>query len=81
MRQIIVDDNVKLDAGNVIKSLRTDQDITLRQLAKDAGVSESGLSRWENGNRIPNIDTFIRVLKALDADIVVIRKPKLNQGG
>lgn len=81
MRQIIVDDNVKLDAGNVIKSLRTDQDITLRQLAKDAGVSESGLSRWENGNRIPNIDTFIRVLKALNADIVVIRKPKVNQGG
>ena len=73
MRNVIVTD-VEKDAAHVIKGLRTENGLTLRQLAKKSGVSESGLSRWENGNRIPNIDVFVRIIKALDCDIVVVRK-------
>ena len=75
MRQVIVDDNIKTNAAGVIKALRTEKGLTLRQLSAKADVSKSGLSRWENGERVPNVDAFTRILKALDADIVVIRKP------
>ena len=75
MRHVLVTD-VEMDAARVIKGLRTENGLTLRQLAAKAGVSKSGLSRWEHGERVPNIDVFIRIIKALDCDIVVIRKKR-----
>lgn len=81
MRQVIVDDDLKLDAANVIKVLRDEKGLTLRQLSVKADVSKSGLSRWEHGDRVPNVDVFTRILKAMDAEIVVLRKPKRNQEG
>lgn len=75
MRHVLVTD-VEMNAAQVIKGLRTESGLTLRQLAAKAGVSKSGLSRWEHGERVPNIDVFIRIIKALDCDIVVIRKKR-----
>lgn len=73
MRHVLVTD-VETDAAHVIKGLRTENGLTLRQLAAKADVSKSGLSRWEHGERVPNIDAFIRIIKAMGCDIVVIRK-------
>lgn len=73
MRHVLVTD-VEMDAAHVIKGLRTENGLTLRQLAAKADVSKSGLSRWEHGERVPNIDAFIRIIKAMGCDIVVIRK-------
>ena len=73
MRHVLVTD-VETDAAHVIKGLRTESGLTLLQLAAKADVSKSGLSRWEHGERVPNIDVFIRIIKAMDCDIVVIRK-------
>ena len=75
MRHVLVTD-IEMDAAHVLKGLRTESGLTLRQLAAMANVSKSGLSRWEHGERVPNIDVFIRIIKALDCDIVVIRKKR-----
>lgn len=72
MRHVLIT-NVETDAAHVIKGLRTEKGLTLRQLAAISGVSKSGLSRWERGERVPTLDVFIRILRALDAEIAVLR--------
>lgn len=75
MKNILVTDR-EIDPGEVIKQLRAEKGFTLRQLAARSGTSKSGLSRWENGARVPNVDAYIRILKALDADLIVTREVK-----
>lgn len=75
MKNIIVTDR-ELDPGEVIKQLRNEKNFTLRELAARSGTSKSGLSRWEHGDRVPSVDVYIRILKALDADLVVTREVK-----
>ena len=65
-------------AGEAIKELRNEKGLTIRELATRAGVSESGLYRWENGERVPSIDVYNRIIKALGADIVVIRSRRAD---
>lgn len=64
------------NAGAVVKELRREQGLTLRELSARSGVSESGISRWENGERVPNVDAYIRIIKALDAEVVILRKAR-----
>lgn len=44
-----------------LKDLRTEQNLTTIQLAKELGVGDSTISRWENGLRIPNIDNLYNI--------------------
>ncbi len=64
----------KFSPGETIRELRREQGLTLRELADRSGVSDSGVSRWENGERVPNVDAFVRIIEALDAEVVIIRK-------
>lgn len=68
----------QLSANAIIRNLRNEKGLTLRQLAKRAGVSESCLSRWESGDRVPNIDAYIRTIEALGAEVVIIRNKEKN---
>lgn len=45
-----------LKYGEEIKFQRTKRNLTLLQVEKDTGISNSNLSRWENGIVIPSID-------------------------
>lgn len=73
MKNVIATDR-ELSAGEVIKELRSEKGLTLRQLAARSETSKSGLSRWEHGDRVPNVDAFVRILRALDAELVVSRR-------
>ena len=64
----------QISTSAVIRELRNEKGLTLRQLAERANVSDSAVSRWENGERVPNVDAYIRIIEALDAEIVIIRK-------
>lgn len=75
MKNVLVTDR-NLNAGEIIRELRAEKGLTLRQLATRSGTSKSGLSRWENGDRVPKLDAYIRILKALDAELVVTREVK-----
>lgn len=73
MKNVLVTDR-ELKPGDVIKELRNEKGLTLRQLAARSDTSKSGLSRWEHGERVPKLDAYMRVLKALDAELVVTRE-------
>lgn len=55
--------------GNALRWLRTRDHLTLAEVAEAAGVSASVLSRYENGEVSPKVETLGRVLAALDTDI------------
>ena len=64
----------QISTSDVIRELRNEKGLTLRQLAERANVSDSAVSRWENGERVPNVDAYIRIIEALGAEVVIIRK-------
>lgn len=41
-----------------LKELRKEKSISLKALAKEIGVSDIAISRWENQLRIPNIENL-----------------------
>lgn len=60
--------------GDSIKALRAERGLTIRELATRTGLSAAAISRWESGQRVPSVDSFNRVMTALDAELTVISK-------
>lgn len=60
----VVRDNVR-DLGDYIRDQRTTAKISLRQLAKSAGVSNPYLSQIERGLRRPSAEILQQIAKAL----------------
>lgn len=52
--------------GRHIQTLRTARGLSLSQLASDAGIAKSNLSRLEQGNGNPTLDTIWRLAMQLD---------------
>lgn len=73
MSNLLITDKT-IEPGEVIKNLRSKRGITLEQLADFANLSTSGISRWENGDRSPNVKAFIDVVNALGADVVIVKR-------
>lgn len=58
--------------GDELKQLRRARGLTLRQVAERSGVTESILSKTENGKRDPAVSTVERVAGALGARVVLL---------
>ncbi len=43
------------------RELRLENNLSTIQLAKELGVGDSSISRWENGLRVPNIIHLYRI--------------------
>ena len=56
--------------------LRRVKKLSQAQLAERSGVQQADISRMENGNMIPNVSTFLKLLGALDTDITLKVKPR-----
>ncbi len=52
--------------GRHIQLLRTERGLSLSQLAADAGIAKSNLSRIEQGEGNPTLDTIWRLAMQLD---------------
>jgi transcriptional regulator with XRE-family HTH domain len=50
--------------GSKLKALREGKGWTQKQLAAAAGVSQNGISHWENGDRTPTWDVVIKLCRA-----------------
>lgn len=48
---------------------RMDHDLTQQQLAERVGTSHSQISRMESGRQKTNLDTLLRVARALDVKV------------
>lgn len=55
--------------GEFLKHLRKDKGLTQEQLAEEFGVSSRSVSRWENGNTMPDISIIIELADFYDVDI------------
>ena len=58
--------------GNQIKNLRTKQGLTQKQLADKLFVSAQAVSRWENNEVEPSVDTITELAKIFDVSTDVI---------
>ena len=59
--------------GKRLKTLRTEHDMTARELADEIGVSYTTIYRWENGERIPdgfNMGKLMNILGVRMKDII-----------
>ncbi len=52
-------------SGRLIKEARTKAKVTQKELAKRLNISESTLSKWENGTNSPKSDDLIRISEEL----------------
>ncbi|MBQ4524155.1 MAG: helix-turn-helix domain-containing protein [Lachnospiraceae bacterium] len=55
--------------GSFLKKLRNEKGITQEQLAEQFNVSSRTVSRWENGNNMPDISILVEISEFYDVDI------------
>ena len=60
-------DQIKI--GAFLKELRKEHDLSQEQLAERFNVSSRSISRWENGNTMPDISVMIELADFYDIDI------------
>ena len=60
-------DQVKI--GSLLKELRNEHSLSQEQLAEKFNVSSRSVSRWENGNTMPDISIMIELADFYDIDI------------
>lgn len=60
-------DQIKI--GAFMKELRNDHNLTQEQLAEKFGVSQRSVSRWENGNTMPDISILIEMADYYEIDL------------
>lgn len=77
---LFVGEQPDLVLAALLKRLREERDITQEQLAFDAGVTASALSRIERGLTSPGWTTLKKIAKALDVSLIELMTD-LEQAG
>ena len=60
-------DQIKI--GGFLKELRKEKGLTQEQLAEKFGVSSRSVSRWENGNTMPELSILVELADYYEVDI------------
>ncbi len=55
--------------GKLLKELRNEKGLTQEQLAEIFNVSNRTVSRWENGNNMPDLDILIQISDYYEIDL------------
>ena len=55
--------------GLFLKELRKENNYTQEQLAEKFGVSNRTVSRWENGNNMPDISVLVELADFYTVDV------------
>ena len=56
-----------METKEIIQALRTKQGLSQNELAERVHVTRQAVSRWENGETMPNVETLKLLSKVLDA--------------
>ena len=59
----------QIKVGHFLAQLRKEHEWTQEQLAEKLSVTGKTVSRWENGNYMPDIDTFLALSKLYEVSI------------
>ena len=60
-------DQVKI--GTFLRELRKEKNLTQEQIAEQFGVAARTVSRWENGNNMPDLSIMVELADYYDVDI------------
>ena len=63
--------NIDAEVRDLVISTRSAANLTQKQLAQRSGVSQSNISKIENGNYQPSLSTLKRIAGALGKRLVV----------
>lgn len=55
--------------GGFLRELRKEKGVTQEQLAQQFNVSNRTISRWENGNNMPDLDILIEISDYYEVDL------------
>ena len=58
--------------ADTLRKLRTEKGLSQKQLSKQMMVSEAAISRWENGNRLPDAAMIARLARVLEVDVSML---------
>ena len=58
--------------AETLKKLRMEKGLSQRDLAEQVFVSRSTITRWENGNRLPDALMISRLSRCLDKDVTIL---------
>lgn len=61
--------------GQVLRGIRNEKDLTQEELAEKSGVVQDKISKLENNNHNPTLDTAFRLLGALNYEVVLRERP------
>lgn len=74
---------IRYDRRNVqqhlLANLRLETGMTYEQLADVGGTSRTAVSAWANGRRSPTLETFTRLLEAVDCELAITPKVKWSK--
>ena len=59
----------QMKIGTYLKELRKEKNLTQEQIAEKFGVSQRSVSRWENGNTMPDISVLIELADFYGVDL------------
>lgn len=65
--------------GQVLRRIRNNRDITQEELSEKSGVVQDKISKIENDNHNPTLDTVFRLLGALNYEIHLQERPGSNE--
>ena len=57
-----------------LKKLMIERKMTAADIARKTGMTQAALSRYINGKRTPNINSVIKIAKALNVPIELLMK-------
>lgn len=66
------------ELGRSIRQLRERRGWSQSELAREAGMTQSAVARFEAGGTIPTLPVVERLAQALDADLVVQVTPRTH---
>ena len=55
--------------GQFLRSLRNEKQMTQEQLAEHFNVTSRSVSRWENGNNLPDISLLVEIADFYEVDV------------
>ena len=66
-----------METKNIILKLRTERGMSQDELAEKIIVTRQAVSRWENGETVPNTETLKILSKEFDVSInILLGKPR-----
>lgn len=69
-----------MDLNDKIKMLMKAQNLTQKELALKANITEASMSKYISGDRTPRLDVVVKIAKALDVSVDDLAETKGNHG-